>query len=110
MEASAVVMITLVGGFAVLGILWKERDANIRYRKKANLIRSVFLGGSSDQKINDYLTKHKDLGILVPGDAEEPKGIGSTLKLMFFFLGLEILGLVVTFVYIWAKYYGYVPA
>ncbi len=103
-EASGILAFTLLIGVAAMTILCAERKANIRYRKKVNLIRHAFLGASTDPVIQAYLTR-KDLGIKVPGDAE-PEGLGSTLRRIFLFIGVELVGLVIALVYVWARHCG----
>lgn len=71
---------------ATVGILRSERAADVRYRKKINLIREMFLGKSEDEKTKHYLT-HKNIGIkLLSEEGEQPKGFGRTLN--------RILGLI----------------
>ncbi len=105
LEASAILLFTALVGLATMNILRAERDSNIRYRKKANLIRQALLATSTDPIIKTYLD-HKELGIKLPGD-EEPKGLGETLTGMFTFLYLELAGVVVAFGYVWARHSGY---
>jgi hypothetical protein len=109
-EAIALIVVTLIGCISVVAMLLAERDANVRYRKKANLVRQRFLGPSASPEIQDYLANHKGLGILLPGDAQEPKGVGSTLSAMLFFIALQLLGLVCALVYVIARYKGHVAA
>jgi hypothetical protein len=54
-EASSILVFTFLVGLATMTILRAERDANIRYRKKVNLIRHVLLSSSTDPEIKDYL-------------------------------------------------------
>jgi hypothetical protein len=109
-EAVALIAVTLVGCISVVAMLLAERDANVRYRKKANLIRQRFLGASASPGVQDYLTGHKSLGILLPGDPQEPRGVGSTLSAMLFFIALQLIGLLCALVYVIARYKGYIAA
>ena len=75
-------------GFTFRWMLKSERAANVRYRKKINLIRGVLLTSVDDPGIEDYLS-HKELGILTAADPQ-PGGTGSTLVGVFRFLNVEI--------------------
>lgn len=106
-EACALVAVTILACLWVMAILLSERAANVRYRKKANVIRSLFLARSPIPAVQDYLTCNKDLGVLIPGDTQEPKGVGNTLFAMFVFLALQVLGLFLTLGYVIARYHGH---
>lgn len=77
--ATAVTLLAWAGAIAFLRILVAERAVNVRYRRKINLIRGILLGPSTDEQIVDYLTGHKDLGILTAQDPQ-PGTLGSTLR------------------------------
>jgi hypothetical protein len=69
-------------GITILGMLWSERQANIRFRRRANYIRGIFLEESSDGKIRKYLDSHRELN--TPTDkTENIHDRGSTLKWVF---------------------------
>ena len=106
LEASALLLLTGFGVVSVGFILRAEREANIRRRKWVNLIRSILLANSAEQSIQDYLSKNTELGIKLPKDYVDD--LGSTLHRMFFFLGIELLVLLVALLYVLARYYGYV--
>jgi hypothetical protein len=97
------VMAVAIGG-SFLAMMRSERRANVRYRKKVNLIRGLMLGETADPAIREYLT-HKDLGIKLFTDPEQPGGIGSTLRSVVVFLGLEIGVLVAGIVAVWAAFF-----
>jgi hypothetical protein len=111
LEASALLVLTLVGVLAVFSILRAERGANVKRRKWVNLIRSILLAGTKDQSIKDYLLKdeNKELGIKLPED-DEPNDVGATLRGMFWFLAVELLALVVSLAYVWARHFGHIQA
>ena len=72
---------TCLAGNSTKSILESERAANIRYRKKVNLIREVFIGKSEEEIIKWYLS-HKEIGIkLLSQESDQPEGIGRTLVL-----------------------------
>jgi hypothetical protein len=71
----------------IINMLRSERDANLRYRRKINYIRGVFLDPLNDERIINYLIEHRTLG--TPTDkTEELSKTGRTLKLVFWFLCL----------------------
>ncbi len=102
---SLVFIFTYVAGETIKGILKSERNANIRYRKKINLIREVFCGDSEDDLINLYLS-HKDLGILlISQDSEQPKGIGRTLAGIFKLIRIQKATLILCTLGLWSYYF-----
>lgn len=89
---------------AVKSVLQSERDANVRYRKKINLIREIFLGESDDPKIQKYLSR-KDLGIKIEtGDGNEIDRVGGTLKPIFLMLRVQQVALVVLAAMVWVAH------
>jgi hypothetical protein len=71
--------IILGAGLVILGMLKSERQANIRFRRRANYIRGMFLEGSADARIRTYLDNHAELN--TPTDKTESIHVrGSTLK------------------------------
>ena len=88
-------------GLAVIFLLKAERNANIRYRKKINLIRGIILNSSKSSLIKDYLTCHKDIGVKTHIDKEQPKSWGSTLSRVLCIVFLEILFLIMGIIIIW---------
>ena len=75
-------VIAFSSGLTMLGMLRSERQANIRYRRRANYIRGMFLGGSTDDRIRKYLEDHAELN--TPTDQTEnlhPRG--STLRWVY---------------------------
>ena len=48
-------------GLTILGMLRSERLANIRFRRRANYIRGIFLEESKDNRIQEYLGKYAEL-------------------------------------------------
>jgi hypothetical protein len=83
-----VLLMTFIAAVTVICILASERAANIRYRRKINLIRATFLSNAEDQAIKKYLSR-KDLGIMLAEEGDQPKGIGRTLKYIFALLGIQ---------------------
>jgi hypothetical protein len=72
-------VIAASAGITILGMLQSERQANIRFRRRANYIRGMFLEGSADDRIKKYLEKHMELN--TPTDkTENINARGSTLK------------------------------
>ena len=94
----------IVVGAVVMRLLYAERNANIRYRKKVNLIREILLKNSKNTDVTDYLT-YKELGIKTFTKDEQPKGLGGTLRAMFFWIAVEIAGLLSGIVYVWIIYH-----
>jgi hypothetical protein len=71
-----------VATIATLAILWmvmSERDANLRYRRKVDHIRGIFLHASANPMIKDYLMRAAELGTPTQS-GEQPSGLGRTLK------------------------------
>ena len=61
-------VLVLIGGIIVAGsgitifsMLRSERAANIRFRRRVNYIREIFLEGSKDDRIREYLNRHAEL-------------------------------------------------
>lgn len=101
--ATALSVLLAVGamvGQTFRGMLRSERAANLRYRKKINLLRTVFLGDSDHGAIQDFVNNHKEIGILLADDAQ-PSGTGSTLPNVFRFLTLETAVLVLAIPLLW---------
>lgn len=98
---SALLLIGVLVGLTFVGMLKSERTANIRYRKKINLLREMFLKDSGAELIQDYVVNHEDLGIKLFTDKEQPSGVGSTLTGVFRFLYIEIGVLVVAVPALW---------
>ena len=71
----------------IINMLRSERDANLRYRRKINYIRGVFLEGRKEESITKYLIEHRALGTPTPR-TEDLSKTGRTLKLVFWFLSL----------------------
>lgn len=66
-------------GLTILGMLRSERQANIRFRRRVNYIRGIFLEQSTDNKIREYLDRHAELN--TPTDrTENIHARGSTLE------------------------------
>lgn len=89
---------------AVRLILESERSANVRYRKKINLIRELYLSDSNDPKIQLYLNQ-KELGIKTFSDAEDVVGkVGGTLKPIFMLLLVQQISLGLLCLSLWTVY------
>jgi hypothetical protein len=75
-------VIATSAGLAVLGMLRSERRANVRFRKRVNYIRGIFLENDQDIRIERYLSLHAALN--TPTDrTENLSRHGSTLKNVF---------------------------
>lgn len=85
----AVLSAGLLIGFSSILFLASERESNIRYRKKINLIRGIFLENSNCDLVKDYLS-HKKLGIKTLKDADQPEGLGQTLSKVVWIVYIEI--------------------
>jgi hypothetical protein len=85
---SALLAVAVLIGASFLAIIHSERRANVRYREKINVIRTLFLGGSEDERIRQYLSR-KDLGILTAADPQ-PTGVGQTLRGVLLFMYAEM--------------------
>ncbi len=71
-------IIVVSGGLTILSMLRSERQANIRYRRRVNYIRGVFLEESADSRIQEYLNRYTELN--TPTDKTENFGTwGATL-------------------------------
>lgn len=98
--------LTLVFGFTYFaggvtkGILESEREANVRYRKKINLIREVFLENSDDELIQKY-TAHSELGIKFFSEEEQPQGVGRTLTGIYTLITIQRFALVLCTAVLW---------
>ena len=106
--AVAIPLTVLLGLGALFGLTFRkmmlsERQGNVRYRRKINLLRAVFLERSDDPVIAEYLT-HKDIGILLPSDPQ-PIGIGSTLTWVMRFMALETATLGMCIAGVWIAYF-----
>ena len=78
------VILVLIAAAVALGIggmLLSERRANVRYRKRVNLIRDTFLSASKDKVEAYYKTENH----------HHIRPIGGTLPWVFWMLGLQIL-------------------
>ncbi|MHC4561803.1 MAG: RipA family octameric membrane protein [Planctomycetota bacterium] len=96
----------VVVGVAVMMVLRSERDANIRYRKKVNLVREAFLKlmapeDPADVNVIAKYLEHKDLGIKTFDGVHQPAGLGRTLKPVFFFIVVQICCLCAAGAYVW---------
>jgi len=90
---------------AVKSILESERAANVRYRKKINLIREMFLAEDDDPRIQMYL-KQKDIGIKIfSGEGNEIDKVGGTLKPIYFMIHLQQGALAVLAALIWLAFF-----
>lgn len=71
--------IAIVATAALMWMVHSERGANLRYRRKVNHIRGIFLHDSDDPGIAQYLADHKSLGTPT-NRSDQPTGWGKTLK------------------------------
>lgn len=102
---SLVFMFTYLAGSITKGILESERSANIRYRKKINLIREIFLSSSEDEAIKEYLS-HSELGIkILSQESDQPEGAGRTLVGIYRLIRIQKTVLVMCGIGVWSYYY-----
>jgi len=71
--------IVVSSGFAMLSMMRSERLANIRFRRRVNYIRGIFLEGSKDDRIREYLDRYAELNTPT-SKTENFHTWGSTLK------------------------------
>jgi len=96
-------LVTIAIGLTFRKVLQSERDANVRYRKKINLIRGLFLLDSESDQIAEYL-KHPEWGIKTARD-EQPSGMGTTLKGVYHFISIGIFLTIIFIFFIWINYF-----
>lgn len=90
---------------AIKAVLESERAANVRYRKKINLIREMFLAEDDDPKIQMYL-KQKEIGIKTfSGEGNAIDGVGGTLRPIYFMLHLQQVALGILAALIWVAFF-----
>ena len=107
---SGVYVLLAVMAEATRRILESEREANVRYRKKINLIREIILADVEDPKIQMYM-KQKDIGIKTfSGEGNEISKIGGTLKPIYFMLRVQQVALIVLAAMVWLVYCGVTKA
>jgi hypothetical protein len=101
---TAVLAFTYLIANIVIGILESERQANVRYRKKINLIREIFLADVTDQKIQHYM-QQKELGIKdFSNDEKTINPVGETLKGIYRMIELQKWALFLIGVLLWASF------
>jgi hypothetical protein len=102
---SLLFIFTILAGKATKGILESEREANVRYRKKINLIREVVLNTSKNELIQEYLT-HTELGIkLLSQESEQPKGVGRTLVDIYHLILVQQVVMALGVIIVWTLLY-----
>jgi hypothetical protein len=74
--------IALVATIAILSMLNSEREANLRYRRKINHLRGIFLLNEENPEIQRYLSDYASLGTPTHRN-EQPTGLGRTLRGIF---------------------------
>jgi len=96
---------TYLVGNTTKGVLESERAANVRYRKKVNLIREIFLGKSEEEIIKHYLS-HTELGIkLLSQESEQPEGISRTLDSIYQLIFIQKVALIICAIGLWCYYF-----
>ncbi|MEE3320295.1 MAG: hypothetical protein VX258_06380 [Pseudomonadota bacterium] len=104
MGLSLVFVFTYLAGDVTQGILESERAANIRYRKKINLIREILLGSSEEEVIKEYLS-HSELGIkLLSQESDQPEGVGRTLVGIYRLILMQKIAMVMCVIGLWGYY------
>ncbi|OEF07613.1 hypothetical protein [Vibrio genomosp. F10] len=102
---SLVYIMLLLVSYTVIKILESERKANVRYRKKINLIREMFLTKSDDEQVKYFLTR-TDIGIKIDsGNNNEISTIGGTLKKIYLLIHIEQAVLILLTLGIWVAYF-----
>lgn len=101
---SSLFFFTLLSGSYVVKVLKQERAANVRYRKKINLIRELVLQASKGEAIDQYLST-KGLGINQYSKDEQPSGLGSTLPVIFHLIALQQVACALSIGAIWIVYF-----
>jgi len=102
---SLIFIFTYLAGDVTKGILESERAANIRYRKKINLIREMLLGASEEEVIKEYLS-HSELGIkLLSQESDQPEGVGRTLVGIYRLILIQKIALVTCIIGVWGYYF-----
>lgn len=90
---NVLLFVATIVGLTVIYMLIAERAANIRYRKKVNLMREL-LYKATDIPKDEYLDRNRkdsvDLGIKTFHNDKQPKGIGKTLRGGFGFVIIVI--------------------
>lgn len=76
---SVAAAISIVATASLMWMVHSEREANLRYRRKVNHIRGIFLHDSSDPGIAEYLANQGSLGTPT-NRSDQPTGWGKTLK------------------------------
>ena len=77
------ILATAMVGVTIIGILWSERDANIRYRERVNWIRKIFLSGATlPSEVAKYFEEERK---------HDPHGLGRTLRWVFTMLVIQIV-------------------
>ena len=89
---TVLLLVAVLVGITCSKMIESERSANLRYRRKINLLRGVFLEKSADESIQDYVRNHDELGILTPNlhPTKQPTGTGSTLPAVLLALKIEV--------------------
>ncbi|SDA16539.1 hypothetical protein SAMN05216315_10814 [Nitrosospira sp. Nsp18] len=101
---TAVLVFSYLIANAVIRILESERKANVRYRKKINLIRENFLSDMTDPNILHYMQR-KELGIKdFSNDEKTIDAVGGTLKYIYKMINLQKWALVLIGVLLWASF------
>ena len=96
-------IMTILVSYTIIKILESERSANVRYRKKINLIREIFLKETKNTGIQYYLTQ-SDIGIkLYSGGSNEINAVGGTLKNIYLLIHIEQAILVILIFGVWCS-------
>jgi len=94
---AALFTVTSVVGVAVIWVLMSERGANVRYRIRINEIRTILLSsqppttdGADVKELSDPSTQTA-VAAYLQRETHNPKGIGRTLKFIFFAITVQVL-------------------
>ena len=101
---SFVLLFTLYAGVVIRGVLESERAANVRYRRKINLIREIFLKNSGYEDVQFYI-QQKDIGVLLFSEDTQPAGVGRTLQGIYTLIYVEQISLIFALIVLWGLYF-----
>ena len=103
LAATIVLASHIAFGHYLIGVYESERAANVRYRKKINLIREILLSKAPEAEIQDYLNK-KEIGIKTfTGSGNEIEKLGGTLTQMYALIKAQQIAGGLLAVLFWAK-------
>ena len=99
---TAILVSSVLFARTIKGILSSERAANVKYRKKINLIREILLSDSTDSEIQRYM-KEKEIGIYDYSDHIDETG--HTLNGIFEMMRIQERGLKIFGAFLWLLFF-----